>query len=267
MLQLRPRHARRGGEARRGRRFRPRPGPAARPTSRRRGHREADRRDDRRRSRKRSESSPTASFILIADSMEKAELIWKNGEFVPWDEANVHVLTHGLHYGTGRLRGHPLLRDRARPGDLPPRRAPRPPRAVGRALLPPARLRDRGDPGRDQGADPPQRPAQLLHPPARIPGIRRDGPLRAERAGGGVIAVWPWGAYLGEEGKKNGIRAKVSPWRRISPDSLIPHAKASGQYLNSILAKNEIGRSRLRRGDPARPPRLGLRGHRARTSS
>jgi branched-chain amino acid aminotransferase len=51
--------------------------------------------------------------------------------------------------------------------------------------------------------------------------------------------VWEWGAYLGEEGKRNGVRAKVSSWRRISPDSLIPHAKASGQYLNSILAKIE----------------------------
>src|SRR5439155_16900546 len=54
-----------------------------------------------------------------------------------------------------------------------------------------------------------------------------------------AIAVWAWGAYLGEEGKRHGIRAKVSSWRRISPDSLIPHAKASGQYLNSVLAKVE----------------------------
>jgi branched-chain amino acid aminotransferase len=58
-----------------------------------------------------------------------------------------------------------------------------------------------------------------------------------------MIAVWPWGAYLGEEGKRNGIRAKVSSWRRISPDSLIPHAKASGQYLNSILAKTETAQA------------------------
>ena len=54
-----------------------------------------------------------------------------------------------------------------------------------------------------------------------------------------TIAVWSWGAYLGEEGKRTGIRAKVSSWRRISPDSLIPHSKASGQYLNSVLAKIE----------------------------
>jgi branched-chain amino acid aminotransferase len=54
-----------------------------------------------------------------------------------------------------------------------------------------------------------------------------------------AIAAWPWGAYLGEEGKQKGIRAKISSWRRISPAGLIPHAKASGQYLNSILAKTE----------------------------
>jgi branched-chain amino acid aminotransferase len=54
-----------------------------------------------------------------------------------------------------------------------------------------------------------------------------------------TVAVWPWGAYLGEEGKRHGVRAKVSSWRRISPAGLIPHAKASGQYLNSILAKTE----------------------------
>src|SRR5690606_25321245 len=54
-----------------------------------------------------------------------------------------------------------------------------------------------------------------------------------------AIAVWEWGAYLGEEGKRDGIRAKVASWRRIGPDALIPAAKASGQYLNSILAKIE----------------------------
>src|SRR5947207_10902594 len=54
-----------------------------------------------------------------------------------------------------------------------------------------------------------------------------------------MVAVWEWGDYLGEEGKTKGVRAKVSSWRRISPDSLIPHAKASGQYLNSVLAKVE----------------------------
>jgi branched-chain amino acid aminotransferase len=58
-----------------------------------------------------------------------------------------------------------------------------------------------------------------------------------------AIAVWPWGAYLGEEGKRQGVRAKVASWRRIPHDSLIPAAKASGQYLNSVLAKIEATKS------------------------
>src|SRR3984893_3920782 len=58
-----------------------------------------------------------------------------------------------------------------------------------------------------------------------------------------TIACWEWGSYLGEEGKRNGVRAKVSSWRRISPDSLIPQAKASGQYLNSVLAKVESAKA------------------------
>jgi branched-chain amino acid aminotransferase len=57
------------------------------------------------------------------------------------------------------------------------------------------------------------------------------------------IAAWPWGAYLGEEGKRRGIRAKVSSWRRIPNDALIPAAKASGQYLNSVLAKVESSKA------------------------
>src|SRR4029077_4380527 len=58
-----------------------------------------------------------------------------------------------------------------------------------------------------------------------------------------IVAAFPWGAYLGEESKDGGIRAKVSSWRRISPGGSIPHAKASGSYLNSILAKTESANS------------------------
>jgi branched-chain amino acid aminotransferase len=60
-----------------------------------------------------------------------------------------------------------------------------------------------------------------------------DNPVEA------MVAVWEWGAYLGEEGKARGVRAKVSSWRRIGPQSLIPQSKAGGQYLNSVLAKIE----------------------------
>jgi branched-chain amino acid aminotransferase len=53
------------------------------------------------------------------------------------------------------------------------------------------------------------------------------------------IAVWEWGAYLGEEGKQRGVTATVVSWRKIGQDALIPLAKANGQYLNSVLAKIE----------------------------
>ena len=63
-----------------------------------------------------------------------------------------------------------------------------------------------------------------------------------------IIAVWEWGAYLGEEGKQRGVRAKVSSWRRIGPDALIPAAKANGQYLNSVLAKIEADKAGYEEG-------------------
>jgi branched-chain amino acid aminotransferase len=171
--------------------------------------------------------------------VEQADLIWMNGEFVPWEDAKVHVLTHGLHYGTGVFEGI-----RCYDTEIGP--------AVFRHGEHLERL---------------YRSAELYYMPvpfererlreATLELIARNGfrscyvrPLIMRGYGtmglfpldapvDVCVAVWEWGAYLGEEGKANGIRAKVSSWRRISPDSLIPHAKASGQYLNSILAKIE----------------------------
>ncbi len=171
--------------------------------------------------------------------MKQADLIWMNGEFVPWEDAKVHVLTHGLHYGTGVFEGV-----RCYDTEIGP--------AVFRHQEHLKRL---------------ERSAELYYMPLPYTAdalrtathelIARNGlrscyirPL-AYRGYGQMglnpleapvdvtIAVWEWGAYLGEEGKRSGIRAKVSSWRRISPESLIPSAKASGQYLNSVLAKIE----------------------------
>jgi branched-chain amino acid aminotransferase len=171
--------------------------------------------------------------------VKQADLIWMNGDFVPWDEAKVHVLTHGLHYGTGVFEG-------VRCYDT----------EIGPAVF---RHQDH--------IDRLYRSAQLYYMPvpyekeqirqATLDLIARNGmrecyirPLVFRGYGqmglfpldapvDVAIAVWEWGAYLGEEGKRNGVRAKVSSWRRISQDSLIPQAKACGQYLNSVLAKIE----------------------------
>jgi branched-chain amino acid aminotransferase len=175
--------------------------------------------------------------------VEKAELIWMNGEFVAWEEANVHVLTHGLHYGSGVFEGI-----RAYATDQ------------GTAVFRHAdHLRRLEESARLYALDLPYPIEELRQATHEL--IRRNGldscyirPIVFRGAGEmglyaptapveAAIAVWPWGAYLGEDGKKHGIRAKVSSWRRISPDGLIPHAKASGQYLNSILAKTETAKA------------------------
>jgi branched-chain amino acid aminotransferase len=170
--------------------------------------------------------------------MEKAELIWHNGEFVPWEEAKVHVLSHGLHYGTGVFegircyeteRGPAIFRHRdhldrlAKSAELFYLPMPYSPEEIADATRELIR--------RNRLSSCYIRP--LAFRGYGEMGLFADSPMEV------TIAVWPWGAYLGDEGKKSGIRAKVSSWRRISPAGLIPHSKASGQYLNSILAKTE----------------------------
>ncbi len=172
--------------------------------------------------------------------MKQTELIWFNGEFVKWEDATVHVLTHGLHYGTGVFEGV-----RCYDTEIGP--------AVFRHTEHLERLKKSSD---LYYMDIPYSLEELRSATKEL--IARNGlrscyirPLVFRGYGtmglfpldapvDVAIAVWEWGAYLGDEGKRNGVRAKVSSWRRISPDSLIPQAKASGQYLNSILAKIEV---------------------------
>ena len=171
--------------------------------------------------------------------MSNADLIWMNGEFVAWEDAKVHVLSHALHYGTGVFEGIRAYETER-----------------GTAVFRHQDHLDRLDASCSlYYMDLPYPKEQLREATHEL--IVRNGfkscyirPLVFRGSGPmglnplenrveAMIAVWEWGAYLGEEGQRNGVRGKVSSWRRISPDSLIPHAKASGQYLNSVLAKIE----------------------------
>ena len=167
-----------------------------------------------------------------------------NGEFVAWDDAKVHVLSHGLHYGTGVFEGIRCYETERGPAIFRHREhLERLAKSAELYYLPLEPTR-RGDPRGDPRADPPQRAcAAATSGRSRSAATARWASTRRPRRSRSMVAVWPWGAYLGEEGKRNGIRAKVSSWRRISPAGLIPHAKASGQYLNSILAKTEAAQS------------------------
>jgi len=171
--------------------------------------------------------------------MQATEKIWMNGELIDWDDAKIHVGSHGLHYGTGvfegircydtpqgpsvfRLNDH--LERFANSAKLLYMQLPYSPeelRAVCKELICTNGL-----------------PSCYLRPLAfygygELGVAARDNPVEV------VIMSWPWGTYLGDDGLQNGIRAKVSSWQRIGPN-VIPHvAKATGVYLNSMLAVTE----------------------------
>ncbi len=171
--------------------------------------------------------------------MEQAELIWMNGEFVAWEDATVHVLTHGLHYGTGVFEGVRCYDTEIGPAVF--RHADHVARLFQSAELYYMPLPFTRDQLREATLELIGRNGlrECYIRPLAFRGYGTMGLFPLEAPVDVTIAAWPWGAYLGEEGKRDGIRAKVSSWRRISPDSLIPTAKATGQYLNSILAKIE----------------------------
>jgi branched-chain amino acid aminotransferase len=175
--------------------------------------------------------------------MEATEKIWFNGELVDWADATVHVGVHGLHYGSGVFEG---IRCYETP-DGP---------AVFRLTDHMARL---------------HRSAQLIymdipysvdelvqatHDVVNANGLPESyirpiafygyGTLGVPPRGNPVyvaIMSWPWGTYLGEEALKKGISAKISSWRRVGANT-IPHAaKATGVYLNSMLAVLEASRA------------------------
>ena len=169
----------------------------------------------------------------------EVEKIWMDGELVPWHEAKIHVLSHALHYGSGVFEGVRAY-------------------ATGRG---PAVWHLDGHLDRlfASGAiyhmDLPYSKNELVHAtkdviranqldscyirPIAFRGYGEMGvnPLLAPV--NVVIAVWPWGAYLGEDALEQGVRVRVSSWKRHDQNSLPSAAKATGGYLGSILAKVE----------------------------
>lgn len=173
--------------------------------------------------------------------VEKLEKIWFDGELVDWDAAQVHVLTHTLHYGLGvfegircyemsdgrsavfRLQEHvKRLFDSAKICTLP---MPYSEQQIVDACLETARAS-----GLKECY---LRPLAFVGEGAMGLGARNN-PTRV------AIVAWKWGAYLGDDGIQNGIRAKVSSFSRAGVNSLMAKGKIVGHYVNSILAKREV---------------------------
>ncbi len=171
--------------------------------------------------------------------IEKSKFIWLNGKFVPWDKAQVHFLTHALHYGSGvfegircyntlkgpavfRLKDHlHRLYDSALIIEM---KIPFPKEKLYKAILELVRK---------------NKMKECYIRPLVFYGYGRMGinPLGIKPMAG--IACWKWGTYLGKEALEKGIRAGTSSWQRIGKQSMPTQAKATGNYINSILAKIE----------------------------
>lgn len=169
----------------------------------------------------------------------KTEKIWMDGELVDWDEATVHVLTHSLHYGCGVFEGI-----RAYPTDAGP--------AVFRLSEHIARLLDSARIFMMEVPFSAEEIVTAVKTTVAVNGLDQCyirpliylgygemglNPLPCEVKVS--IAVWPWGAYLGEAALETGVRVKISSWQRHDPNAMPPAAKGTGMYINSSMAKVE----------------------------
>jgi branched-chain amino acid aminotransferase len=171
--------------------------------------------------------------------VQETEKIWMNGELVDWADAKVHVGVHGLHYGSGVFEGIRCYETSKGPAVFRltdhMRRLHNSARLLSMEL--PYSMEELRD-ATQQLVDANGLAECYIRPIAfygygQLGVAARDNPVET------VIMSWPWGSYLGEDGLRNGIKAKISSWQRVGPN-VIPHvSKATGIYLNSMLAVTE----------------------------
>jgi branched-chain amino acid aminotransferase len=162
-----------------------------------------------------------------------------DGELVNWDDANVHVLTHTLHYGCGVFEGIRAYATGEGPGVF------RLTDHVNR-LFDSAKIFMMEIPfSRDKLVEAVKQTVvangmqECYIRPIVYLGYGEMGLLTLNCDVKVAIAVWPWGAYLGEEGVEKGVRVKISSWQRHDPNAMPPAAKGTGMYINSSMAKAE----------------------------
>jgi branched-chain amino acid aminotransferase len=171
------------------------------------------------------------------------DTIWMDGEFVDWEDAEVHVLTHALHYGTGVFEGVRCydtengpaifrweehlerLYDSAKPYELDVDHSRE---ELTEATLELIRRQDL---------------ASCYIRPIVFYGYNQLGVSPDNVPTRTTIACWPWGTYLGEEALENGVKVKVSSWRKHASSQIPTNAKTTGPYVNSMLAGEEARRN------------------------
>jgi branched-chain amino acid aminotransferase len=169
----------------------------------------------------------------------KTDFIWMDGELVNWDDANVHILTHTLHYGCGVFEGIRAYATSEGAGVF--RLTDHITRLFNSAKIFMINIPF----SREQIVDAVKetivanKMSECYIRPIAYLGYGEMGLNPLPCAVNVAIAVWPWGAYLGEEGIERGVRVKVSSWQRHDPNAMPPAAKGTGMYINSSMAKVE----------------------------
>ena len=174
--------------------------------------------------------------------------IWFKGQMIPWEQANVHVMTHALHYGSSIFEG---IRSYPTPNGT----------AIFR-LGP--HIRRLWDSCKIYGMEIPYTPEQIsqaCRDVIKVNGFtnsylrplvwRGEGPLGLDGKNNPIetmVAAVEWGAYLGADGLKNGVDVMVSSWNRLAANTIPTMAKAGGNYLSSYLIKNEALRNGYNEG-------------------
>ena len=172
--------------------------------------------------------------------MEKAKYIWMDRELIPWDKANVHILTHTLHYGNGVFEGTRAYQ--TEDGLAIFRLQDHTKRLLNSAKItmiePPYTQKELEDAQIELLRANNFRSNVYLRPLIYL-GYGVMGLYHINAPVNVAIAAWEWGSYLGDEGLKNGIRVKISSFTRNSVKSTMGKAKAVANYLNSQMAKFE----------------------------
>ncbi len=172
--------------------------------------------------------------------MQKTEFIWFDGKLVPWDQAQVHVLTHALHYGDSVFEGIRAY-DCGDKGSSVFRLKEHAKRLVNSAKILCINIPYTEGQIYDACIDTlraNKMKAAYVRPLAFV-GYGEMGVYPGENPVHTIIVCWAWGAYLGPEALEKGIRVRTSSFARIHPNTLMSKAKAAGNYVNSILAKVE----------------------------
>ena len=165
--------------------------------------------------------------------------IWMNGELVDWDAANIHILTHSLHYGMGVFEGIRAYETSSGPGIF--RLTEHIERLHNSARIMMMEL--------PYGVDELVEATKLVVRESGLPscyirpiayyGYGEMGLNTLPCSVDVAIACWPWGAYLGDDAATKGVRMKISSWTRHEHNTMPPASKTTGNYVNSSLAKVE----------------------------